>query len=217
MSAPNNRSINCPYCKRFTSFEVLSSGDSYGNGYKYTDDSQKLISCYVVRCNNPQCQKIFYAEANNVSDMYNNYAPGNFIRFFPNAIPNPADESIVESVKKDFDEANLSLSVNAINGAAMLARRALQTLCLDKGAKKGDELITQIDELFAKNLINEDLKDSAHQVRLTGNDAAHSDPVSRNDVEETLELLGDLCEMVYVIPARNAARKAAREKIKEEK
>lgn len=193
-------SVYCPHCHEFTAFTIKKW------------DSQDLerdtaAAGIICQCNNPKCRKLFYADG---VCRYGTLIE--IIKFFPQEAIPEVDSSIVESVKKDFDEANLCLSVNAINGAAMLARRALQTLCLDKGVKKGGELRTQIDELFMKNLINEDLKDSAHQIRLTGNDAAHSDPVSRNEVEETLELLGDLCEMVYVIPARNAARKVAREK-----
>ena len=95
------------------------------------------------------------------------------------------------SVKKDFEEALLCQSVGAYRGAAVLARRAVQSICLDKGAKKGENLHKQIKELFDKNIITQAIKDWADEVRYIGNDAAHpnKEEVSKEDSEDILELL----------------------------
>jgi len=144
-----------------------------------------------------------------------NRTGGSIRTIYPYPLPKKTDNRIPELVKKDFDEALLCLSVGAARGAAVLARRALQTMCKDKGAIK-KELKDQIDELFTLNIITKDLQDWSHEVRFVGNDAAHPNnaDVLKDDAEEIIDLLESLCEVLYVAPAKAANRKKHREEKK---
>jgi hypothetical protein len=101
--------------------------------------------------------------------------------------------------------------------AAVMARRALQSICLDKGAKEDDSLEKQIDWLFTQSVITKDLKEWAHEVRLVGNDAAHpkkpenDQPISKEDAEDILQLLDQFCQVLYVAPAIAEERKKLRQ------
>ena len=122
------------------------------------------------------------------------------------------NDLVIDSVKKDFEEALLCQSVGAYKGAAVLARRSVQLICLDKGAKKDEKLHKQIEELFNNNIITQDIKNWADEVRYIGNDAAHpnKEEVNKEDSEDILELLESLCNVLYVAPARAAKRKQKR-------
>jgi len=80
------------------------------------------------------------------------------------------------------------------------------------GGRQG--LYKRIDALHSAGLINELVKDDAHEVRLMGNDMAHGDlgtPVTESEAEEILALMGEVLKEAYQRPARLAARRAARQ------
>lgn len=188
----DQNSIICPSCHQATAVAVRSKFDKPNVGLSYE----------IGECNSCNfCVLIVRTRVN-----------GNVSKIYPNPLPEKTDERIPETIKKDFDEALLCLSVGANLGAAVLARRALQTMCKDKGATKKD-LKDQIDELFTKNIITKDLKDWSHEVRYVGNDAAHPNGimVQREDAEEIIDLLESLCEVLYIAPAKALNRKKIRE------
>ena len=150
-------SIYCPKCRRHTNL-------IYRAGYERSITGGKYLYHAVEECNN--CQQHFLTIR-----LKNQY--GQILKSYPEGLPKTVNSLISDSVKKDFEEALLCQSVGAYRGAAVLARRAVQLICLDKGAKKGEKLHKQIEELFDNNIITQDIKDWADEVRYIGNDAAH--------------------------------------------
>lgn len=189
-------SIYCPKCRCHTNL-------IYRAGYEGHLTSDKYLYYAVEECNN--CQQHFLTIR-----LKNQY--GQILKSYPEDLPKTVNSLISDSVKKDFEEALLCQSVGAYRGAAVLARRAVQLICLDKGAKKGEKLRKQIEELFDNNIITQDIKDWADEVRYIGNDAAHpnKEEVNKEDSEDILELLESLCDVLYVAPARAAKRKQKR-------
>lgn len=185
-------SIYCPNCHQKTAVTTRKSLDVHRLNKKYD----------IAECNS--CDYFMLV----VRNLGNN----SVIDIFPHPLPSAVDSRVPATVKEDFEEALLCLSVNAVRGAAVLARRAVQNICKDKGASK-EKLKDQVDELFTKNVITKDLQDWAHEVRYVGNDAAHPNDteVKKEDAEEIIELLESLCEVLYVAPAKAANRKAIRE------
>jgi hypothetical protein len=121
---------------------------------------------------------------------------------YPNPLPSPSDSSIPQAIRDDLDEAKQCFSVSAWRGAAVLARRAMQSAALDKGATKS-RLVDQIGELQVKGAITLDLKEWADVVRWVGNDAAHpgGTAVTKDDAEAILELAEQFLNVLYVTPA----------------
>lgn len=121
---------------------------------------------------------------------------------YPHELPSPTDNNIPDTMRADLIEAKTCYCVSAYRGCAVLARRALQSTCLDKGAKKGD-LISQLNDLKANGTITQELLEWATVVRWVGNDAAHpnSDPVTKEDSEDILKLTEQFLHVIYVTPA----------------
>ena len=141
---------------------------------------------------------------------------GSTHEIFPTPLPKPIDERIKGPIKDDFIESRRCFSIGAFRASAVMARRALQSICLDKGAKVSDKLEKQIDWLFAQGIITKDLKNWAHEVRLVGNDAAHpkkpdeDTPVTQQEAEDILNLLDQFCQVLYVAPSIAEERRNAR-------
>lgn len=137
-------------------------------------------------------------------------------KIYPMPLPKAIDERIPATIRKDFEESTICFSIEAYRASAVMARRALQCVCLDKGSKEKDKLEKQIDWLFSQGIITKDLKDWAHEVRLVGNDAAHprkpenDQPISKEDAEDVLKLLEQFCQVLYVASAIAEERKKLR-------
>lgn len=184
-------SIYCPYCHKYVE---LSKRGEFGSQHGYY---------WMGQCNS--CQKVILLNRNS-GEIY------------PLPLPKSIDERIVGSIRKDFEEANVCFSVGAFRAAAVMARRALQNVCLDKGAQPNDRLEKQIDWMFSQGVITKDLKEWAHEVRIVGNDAAHpkkpaeDEPIAKEDADDILQLLNQFCQVLYVAPAIAKERKNLRQK-----
>jgi len=201
-----NNSIFCPYCHEHTNLTIQA---------KHTvqsDNSNILLQYQIGECNG--CGKCVLILRPTTSSSTTSSA--HILMVYPNPLPSAVSHTVPENISTDISEARLCLSIGAFRGAATLARRALQVICKEKGAKK-DKLADQIDELFVKNIITDEIKKWAHEIRYVGNDAAHPNDeiVSREDAEEILDLLDSMCEILYVAPAKAEKRRMVREARKE--
>jgi hypothetical protein len=120
---------------------------------------------------------------------------------YPTPQPPPPDLRIPEKVRKDLIEAKITFSVQAFRACAVMARRAIQSACIEKGATKSD-LINQIEELTSRGIITKDIRNRATAVRWIGNDAAHpnSVQVTQEDAENILSLGEQFLHAIYVTP-----------------
>lgn len=136
----------------------------------------------------------------------------------PHALAKPVDEAIPSPIKEDMEEAYKCQAVQAWRAAVTMARRALQNICLDKGApatrtitpKSGipkeikNDLINQINWLYDERIITKDLKDWAHEIRTVGNSGAHpgeaedTQPVIEQNANDILSLAEAFCGPLYV-------------------
>ncbi|VXA93228.1 hypothetical protein CITRIK5_100115 [Citricoccus sp. K5] len=76
----------------------------------------------------------------------------------------------------------------------------------EKGITSG-RLVQKIDAMRAADLIREDTKDAAHEIREFGNDMAHGDiavQVNAEDAAEILALMDEILQEVFQGPARTA-------------
>jgi hypothetical protein len=141
---------------------------------------------------------------------------GNGSEVLPSPRPSPTNERIPDHIRRDLDEAKRCQTVSASRACVAMARRAMQAACLLKGADAKKRLFEQIDQLAAIGIITADLRASAHEVRHLGNDGAHppkepeSDQVSEEDADDALELAEQFLEVVFVLPALAAERRAKR-------
>jgi len=102
-----------------------------------------------------------------------------------------------------------------------MCRRVLQSSAIQKGAKK-EKLVDQIDELYEKETITKDIRDWAHEIRLTGNIGAHPDKdglqdVTSEDADELIKFMEEYLKYAYIMPAKVAEKRARKEAKKKKK
>jgi len=197
-------SIFCPYCKRYTALtpahiEVGFKG-FYNSHTKTVPAAWKRSHddvWWIGICNNCKNPVLVH----NLGDIV-----------YPTSLPSPTDQRIPEHIKRDIDEAKLCFSVNAYRACAVMARRAIQNACIDKGANRSKKLYEQIEELKNEGIITNHIKEWADLVRWVGNDAAHPDSqeVTKEDAEDVLKLAEQFMNVIYVTPAIARERKNQR-------
>ncbi len=121
--------------------------------------------------------------------------------------PHQLTASVPENIRKIYEGA---LKVKALNpdAFAVQVRRAIQAICIDKGASEYDkdgrpvDLLDNLRELSANRVFAADLTDVLHQLRYLGNVGAHStDETVKPGVADLVdELFNLLVEYIYEIP-----------------
>jgi len=185
-------SIYCPWCHRYTFLNVGRGEGEYEDDYRCKSIFENNTGrWWIGECNH--CKKCVLVH----ETIYGRN------EIFPSPLPEPTDERIPEHIRNDLDEAKKCFSISAYRACAVMARRAIQNACIDKGCNPDDRLVNQIEELFKKGIITMEMKDWATVVRWVGNDAAHpSNPeVTREDAEDILNLAEQLFHILYVAPA----------------
>jgi len=191
-------SIYCPYCHQYTQISPRATFDK-NNIRREIAECNKCDFCVLI-------ERVLPA--------------GTVVAVYPAPLPKPVDKRVPDATRKDLEETNLCFSVSAFCGTAVMARRALQGVCLDKGAKKEDVLQSQIDWMLKEGIITKDLGEWAHEVRFVGNDAAHPSkpgedkPVTKEDAEDILQLVEQFVKVLYIAPAIAEERRKLREKSK---
>ncbi|MBI1850846.1 MAG: DUF4145 domain-containing protein [Planctomycetes bacterium] len=194
-------SIFCPHCRRHTSLEPATAEVDHGFDtlrvsaiWKQGHDSIWWIGV----CNSCRVPVLVH----NGGDVV-----------YPTAVPPPSEASIPDEIRGDLDEAKQCFAVSAWRGAAVMARRSMQSAALDKGMKPGN-LGDQMAALHSGGRITVELKEWADVVRWVGNDAAHpgGDAVTREDAEDILRLAEQFLHVLYVAPSIAKALRAKKKK-----
>lgn len=125
------------------------------------------------------------------------------------AVPQIPDH-LPDSVRKAFMQAEANFTIEGHEeAAAMMYRRSLE---LALGAKYPDEkgsLKQTIDSLVAKHILTEDLGIWANDVRLLGNEAAHDDGVSKDELAMMRGFADAVLRYTWTLPEQVKLRRAA--------
>ena len=174
----------CPHCGHKGTFENLFGQDSF--------ESNNNLWFGSRRCPNPKCHgHIFF-----ISD------PGaNLAKMYPNIKITFDSEKIPGKIKSAFDEALTCHSNNCFVASAIMIRKTLEEICLDKGAK-GDNLYKRIESLKNTIVLPTELLTAMQELRLLGNDAAHLEAqtfeqIGKDELEISLDLTKEILKAVY--------------------
>lgn len=136
------------------------------------------------------------------------------VTIYPRAIVPFIAEAVPGDVAADMTEALACFAHGYNVAAAVVGRRALQRavrLKLDevnpslKEAGLRDEI-----ESLPETVLSSQWKQAAHHVRLTGNDAAHADPIEKEDADQLLEFASSIFNQIFTMPARIKTATASR-------
>ena len=132
------------------------------------------------------------------------------------------DPSIPKQVVLAAIEAQKCLSATAYSACGTMARKSIDRLTRNLGAKGGD-LKARLKFLRDNHQITESLWEWADGLRVVGNDGAHGakgdgdgdnlvlEDVTEDDANHAVLFLGEILNYVYVVPARQAATRKTRQ------
>jgi|GEM_PF-1043217 len=204
-----NITLKCPYCKAMSAFSCMF------NAVGTFQDKHYPIN--VWKCH--YCDRGIFIKDRTTMDYYEAQKSLDIEVIFPSNEPEVNDK-VPAGISNDYIESAKCFNIAAYKASVVMARRAIQKMCLNLGADKTKKLYQQIEDLKNNGKLHSDLADIATEVRFLGNDGAHPeddglDEVSKEDAEEilgfTLELLDDLYvrpEKVREMRQRREAKKA---------
>ncbi len=183
--ASNKFVFQCPHCKAKSTFTLIHSIRRGRRSYAI----QNCDSCDSVIFFTYETDKELPTIMLEISPefLHNNYK---IIDYYPKR-SYEAHEAIPLNVAEDYIEALRCFDNNAFKATVVMARRALQTTCNLKGATKST-LEQQVDEI-----IPEDMKELAHEIRQWGNLGAHPDQIIKDIIDEDAEKIIDFAEMLF--------------------
>ncbi|TCK85554.1 DUF4145 domain-containing protein [Albibacterium bauzanense] len=175
-------STRCPHCGHNGTFESVGA-DIQNNNKTFG----------LRRCPNGKCfGHLFF--------IYNNQSSELIITHPSDTIPFDK-ENIPDKVLNAFQEAIISHSNNCFIASAIMIRKTLEEICVDRGAT-GKNLYARLQDLGTKIVIPKELIEGMQELRLLGNDAAHIesntfDEVGKNEVEISIEFTKEILKAVY--------------------
>jgi hypothetical protein len=215
----NRPSGLCPRCGKQSSFEIAGSLPATFSGMvTRLNDSvvhdliDRVTSLCCRHCN--QC--VIVIEEQWVGDIpatkgrRSGYVSYRGFHWWP--LPDTKlPESIPTEIAEAFAEAVKAIHAKCPRAAAVMARRTLEAITVDKGETKGT-LSDRLKELGNKGILYPTLSDWAKEVRLIGNSGAHFDPITKvsiQDAQQLISFIRELLKYLYELPADLAKRRTS--------
>lgn len=174
----------CPLCGKAATFNNAAETSDI-----QTSDDQFTLGQRI--CPNPDCQlHVFFVKEKSQT-----------VKTFPALRIDFDSTNIPEKIKKSFEEAIICHSESCFIAAAIMIRRTLEELCEDRGAE-GKNLQDRIRALKSKVILPEDLFNALDDLRLLGNDAAHVESktyedIGNDEIEIGIELTKEILKACY--------------------
>ncbi|MEO7992744.1 MAG: DUF4145 domain-containing protein [Chryseolinea sp.] len=175
--------VRCPACGHNGTFEAV--------GVTELHDRPSRRWFGQRRCPNARCGvHIFYVHEN--SGEIITY-PQETIEFDSVGIP--------DNVLRAFEEAVKCHANQCFIASAIMLRKTLEEICADRKAT-GDNLKKRLKDLGAKIFIPKELVEGMDELRLLGNDAAHIesntfDDIGKQEIEVSIEFAKEILKGVY--------------------
>jgi hypothetical protein len=181
----------CRHCGTHTTSPTLASAK-----YATTDDSERYQLDYLytlVKCS--ACSDISLL----LTALFDDYDADSV---YP-AAPRSMGSAVPSTVQRCFEEARICYQARAYTASAIMCRRTLETLALDRGADAGN-LAKSLTNLKDRGDIDQRLFDWSDALRLAGNSAAHdvAASISRVDASDMNDLTEAVIDYVYVFQER---------------
>lgn len=181
--------LRCPSCRH----QVALQGMANAHDVRANAPDGSLRRYGQRRCPNSSCRAhvfvVFEESSGGVLAAY----PPEVIDFDGTGLP--------ENVLASLAEAISCHGAGCYRAAAIMVRRTLEDLCHDRGAS-GENLRDRLADLGTKVVVPNELLDGLDNLRLLGNDAAHIeaktyDQVGRAEVELAIDVAKEVLKAVY--------------------
>lgn len=209
----------CPRCGKQSSFDIAGAIPvTFDSSYiinKAGEEEQQIIDQATVLICRHCKQGTLVIEEEWVGDTPKKQSKGGGyityrgIHWWPLPDSNLSTD-IPTSIAGVFVEASRCLASNCPRASAVMSRRTLEAITVDKGETAGT-LAERLQALSRKNVLHPTLSEWAKEVRLLGNLGAHFDPiqtVSADDAKDLLSFVRELLKYLYELPAELARRRS---------
>jgi hypothetical protein len=174
----------CPFCGSKGTFHGLGGDFKVGHGATAHNFGFKF-------CPNEDCRGILAA-------VYKN---GQLMRTYPGLSLGINTEAVPARIAASFQEAELCFANNCFTASAMMLRKTLEEICLDKKAD-GVNLFKKIEAIIKETLLPQPLAEAMHELRLLGNDAAHVESqsfenIGSEELKVSIEFTQEIVKGIY--------------------
>lgn len=193
--------IKCFHCGNETPMQKVGKY-TWGSRDMEFSEIDFLYEYELFAC--PVCHKVTLRETYSDETMMNccdydqlSYFNEQIILFPQNSMES---QSIPQKIKEAYSAALKTKGIDK-SICLMALRRTLELLLKDKGATKWG-LKDKIEEIAAKGLLPDTLKEASSLAKLLGDTAAHDKEleIDEHDVEAMAEFVGFIIEYLYIVP-----------------
>jgi hypothetical protein len=183
-AAQNTLSLECPHCGHFGTFEQLSIDIEVNiSGIRHHFGQRK--------CPRPECRGHIFTVSNY----------GKLVHTYPPRLISFKTENIPDRILRSFQEALICYGNNCQVSSAIMIRKTLEEICLDKGAK-GPNLYKRLEKLSGEIVLPLELREAMQELRLLGNDAAHIEAetyeqIGPDEIEISIEFTKEILKGIY--------------------
>jgi hypothetical protein len=187
--------MQCPHCDTPSTFAVTVVAQ---------DTSGGQITYYaVLQCNSTICRKRTYiVTTKHAAPNMDQHRQNDSLVFYPSGPQPTAHKSIPIPIAKDWIEAQECFRVGATKATAMMCRRILYGVILDK-KRPEHPLQAGIQQLCSQERLPSIVERWLSEIKDDGHDAAHPSralDVRDENVTETMGYTKELLRFVYIEP-----------------
>ncbi len=209
----------CPRCGKQSSFDIGGSFPiTFDGGYSIHIADNKQQPTYNEQCSVLICRHCSQGTAV-IEEQWigetrakDSKVGGNIswrgLHWWP--LPNSSIHSAIPpEIASSFNEANRAVSANCPRAGAVMARRTLEAITVERGVSNGT-LNQRLKDMEVSGKLHKSLADWANEVRLIGNDGAHFDPiknVSISDANDIINFISELLNYIYILPSELSRRR----------
>lgn len=185
----------CPHCRTASTFSIRAQI------YVHQPTMNKTDVHLILDCNYAPCRKTVYI-GTSVSEGYSEPRRSDDFFMYPSSALDAAHPSVPIQVADDWTEAQKAMQASAPKASAVMLRRVLYSVLMDKGCKLQplkDGMKQLIDEQRLPAIFDKWLP----AIKDDGHDGAHPDralQVSSENVVETMEYTAQLLRFIYIEP-----------------
>lgn len=182
----------CPSCNSIVETAVVFT---YTLNVNYTNELQNQGQEVILsKCLN--CERPILIEEEFVNIEEHSWVSSS-TQLYPNA-DNVALKNAPEMVIKPYAEAYKCYRVQAYEACVIMCRKGIEAICKDKGQSKGN-LASKLLGLRSTQILDDTLYNWANELRLIGNDGAHSHDlvVTQQDAKDSIEFFDALITYLY--------------------
>jgi hypothetical protein len=193
----------CPHCRIATTFQVRS--------VPHDTEGPRTRIYLVLQCNYTPCRKTVYVETSVLTTAgITNSSPQDPFFLYPPRTIEPAHASVPTEIADDWLEAQRSLAGGNPKAAAVMLRRVLYGVLINKACRL-HPLRDGMQDLITGQRLPAVFDEWLPAIRDDGHDAAHPERalnVSTENVTETMEYTAELLRYLFIEPYEFQQRRA---------